>query len=72
MRDESGSQTDTINTSPAILQGALNCGPAVSVPTDVMAARSLASSRGALAPRDDARERVAMTSVGTDTEGPLI
>ena len=25
-----------------------------------------------LAPRDDARERVAMTSVGTHTKGPLI
>ena len=42
----------------------------MSVPTDVMATRSLASSLGASAPRDDARERAAMTSVGTDTSGP--
>ena len=35
-----------------------------------MATRSLASSLGASAPRDDARERAAMTSVGTDTAGP--
>ena len=34
-------------TSPAILRGALNCGPKVSLPTDVMATRSLASSLGA-------------------------
>ena len=42
----------------------------MSVPTDVMATRSLASSLGASAPRNDARERAAMTSVGTDTLGP--